>query len=291
MVQRDFIGYGKEGPAIKWPENARIAVNFMLNYEEGAELTPVNGDTHAEVDGGEFTPSIRPEGVRNLTMESLFEYGSRTGLWRLLRMFDKEQIPLTLFLNGFALRLNPQLCAYLGNSVHEIAGHGWRWIDYGAISKETEKEHIQQCIQTVTQLTGKRPEGWLTSRRSEHTRKLLAEIGGFLYDSDSYADDSPYFDDKQLVIPCSLDCNDYRYSTSPGFNCPEEFFNHLKNTFDCLYEEDRTGMMSIGIHPRFSGHPGRCVALQQFVNYIKDLPEVWIARRIDIAKYWQSMSQ
>lgn len=286
MIKRDLIGYGNNGAVLRWPNQAKIAISFVINYEEGAELTPVLGDSFAETYGGEFPLAAKPKGVRNFSMESLFEYGSRAGIWRLIRLFNEQHIPLTFFITGTALTLNPKLCDYLHITPHEIAGHGWRWIDYASISKTIEKQHIQQCIASLEQLTGKRPAGWYTGRRSEHTRELLREIGGFLYDSDSYADDAPYFIADHLVIPYSLDCNDFRFSTSPGFGCPNDFFDHLKNTFDYLYQENKTSLMSIGLHPRFSGHPGRCMALRQFIDYIKNFNDIWIARRIDIAHYW-----
>ena len=285
-MKRNLVGYGREGTKMQWPNNAKLAINFVINYEEGSELTPLNGDRYSEVYGGEFPLVSKPEGMRNLSMESLFEYGSRTGLWRLLRLFDKENIPVTFFITGYALTLNPIFCDYLRVTNHEIAGHAWRWIDYAQIPREDEKRHIQLCIKSLKELTGKRPQGWYTGRCSEHTRGLLIEIGGFLYDSESYADDLPYFDANHLVIPYSLDCNDFRFSTTPGFSCPDDFFNHLKNTFDYLYQENRTCLMSIGLHPRFSGHPGRCMAVKRFIDYIKTYPDLWIARRIDIARYW-----
>lgn len=286
MSKRSVMGYGRNFPAVHWPDAAKVAINFVINYEEGAELSPLNGDKFSESYGGEFPLASKPQGVRNLSMESLFDYGSRAGLWRLLRLFDKENIPLTFFVTGFALTLNPDFCDFLRISHHEIAGHGWRWIDYAPIPKAEEKKHIQLCIETLHQLTGKKPQGWYTGRQSENTRKLLLEIGGFLYDSESYADDIPYFENQHLIIPYSLDCNDFRFGTSPGFTCPHDFFNQLKYTFDYLYEENRCGLMSIGLHPRFSGHPGRCMAVKKFIDYIKKFPDVWITRRIDIANYW-----
>ncbi|KTD22018.1 polysaccharide deacetylase [Legionella lansingensis] len=283
---RDMVGYGRETPIIYWPNQAKIAVNFVLNYEEGAELTPLNGDKQAEVYGGEFPLAKKPAGMRNLSMESLFEYGSRAGVWRLLRLFDKENIPLTFFATGLALNLNDELCNYLKTANHEIAGHGWRWIDYTRVPKEEEKKHILQCKETIQEHTGKSIQGWYTGRRSKNTRNLLLEIGGFVYDSESYADDLPYFEGQHLIIPYTLDCNDFRFSTSPGFSHGEEFFKHLKYTFDYLYQEERTAMMTIGLHARISGHPGRCMAVKQFIDYLKQFSNIWLTRRIDIANYW-----
>lgn len=284
---RDMVGYGSKPPKIQWPNQAKIALNFVINYEEGAELTPVNGDAFSEVYGGEFPLAVKPEGMRNLSMESLFEYGSRAGLWRLIRLFEQAQIPLTFFITGLALTLNSELSQYLQKTEHETAGHGWRWIDYAQLSPQEEKKHIIECINTIEKLTGQRPQGWYTGRRSEHTRDLLLEIGGFVYDSDSYADDLPYFAaNHHLIIPYTLDCNDFRFSTSPGFRHADDFFKHLKNTLDFLYQENRATMMTVGLHPRFSGHPGRCLALKQFLNYLKQFPDIWITRRIDIARHW-----
>ncbi len=289
MVLRNMVGYGPEKSPVNWPKNARVAISFVINYEEGAELTPLNGDAFSETYGGEFPLSAKPKGIRNTSQESIFEYGSRAGLWRLLRLFDEEKIPLTFFITGYALYLNPVFCTYLKSTPHEIAGHGWRWIDYASLSKEEEKKHIIQCIETITTLTGKHPKGWYTGRKSEHTRALLLEIGDFLYDSDSYADDVPYFEQEHLIIPYTLDCNDFRYTTSPGFSTADDFFQHLKNTFDYLYEENRSTLMSIGLHTRITGHPGRCLALKKFINYLKNFPDIWIARRIDIAKHWLNL--
>ena len=284
---RDMVGYGAQIQHIQWPNQAKLAINFVINYEEGAELTPLNGDPRSEVYGGEFPLAVKPEGMRNMSMESIFEYGSRAGLWRLLRLFDAEKIPITFFITGFALRLNPDFCQYLLTTTHDIAGHGWRWIDYANVSKKEEKKHIIQCIQSIKELTTKQIQGWYTGRRSEHTRDLLREIGGFLYDSDNYSDDLPFYENTHLVIPYTLDCNDFRYTTSPGFCTADDFFKHLKNTFDFLYHENRLSMMTVALHPRISGRPGRCIAIKQFIDYIRNYSDVWISRRIDIANFWR----
>ena len=283
---RNMVGYGNKESHIQWPKQARVAINFVINYEEGAELTPVNGDNTAEIYGGEFPLAVKPLEMRNLSQESLFEYGSRAGIWRLLRLFDSASIPITFFLTGYALTLNPVFCNYLKSTQHEIAGHGWRWIDYALLTKQDEQKHVQQCIDTITKLTGKRPQGWYTGRRSEHTRNILLEIGGFVYDSDSYADDVPYLEGEHLIIPYTLDCNDFRYTTSPGFGTPDDFFLQLKNTFDFLYAENRPTLMTVGLHARISGHPGRCMVLKKFIDHLKHFPDIWIARRIDIAKHF-----
>lgn len=289
-MKRDMVGYGQNLPQIRWPNKARIAINFVVNYEEGAELSPINGDDAAEVYGGEFPLTPKPRGMRNLSMESVFEYGSRVGIWRLLNLFDKEQIDVTFFATGFALTLNDSLCQYLSQANHEIAGHGWRWIDYATLTKEEEKEHIKKCIDTIRTLTNHTIQGWYTGRRSPNTRDLIIGTGQFLYDSDSYSDDRPYFENQHLVIPYTLDCNDFRFTTNPGFSSGNDFFTYLKNTFTYLYQENRQAMMTIGLHPRISGHPGRAMALKQFIDFIKPIQDVWIARRIDIAKHWLQKS-
>lgn len=285
-MTRDLIGYGIYPPQCEWPNQAKIAINFVINYEEGAELSPLNGDAQAETDGSDFPFSKKAPGERNYSIESFYEYGSRVGIWRLIRLFDENKIPLSFFITGYALIQNPPFANYLARSRHEIAGHGWRWINYANQSKENERKDIHRCIETIMQLTGQRPRGWYTGRRSLHTRELLLEIGGFIYDSDSYADELPYKINKHLVIPYSLDCNDFRFTTSPGFNTSNDFYIQLKNTFDYLYQENRTAIMTIGLHPRLSGQPSRCNVLQQFLRYIAQYPDIWITRRIDIATYW-----
>ncbi|CEG56146.1 polysaccharide deacetylase family protein [Legionella fallonii] len=285
-MTRDLMGYGPHPIAKEWPNKAKVAINFVINYEEGAELSPVNGDPTAEVYGSDFPFSAKLPGMRNYSIESFYEYGSRVGIWRLLRLFDQHNIPLTFFVCGYALILNPFFSNYLAHSNHEVAGHGWRWIDYSKESRATEKKHIERCIKTLEELTGQRPLGWYTGRRSEHTRDLLIEIGGFIYDSDSYADELPYTINNHLVIPYSLDNNDFRFTTSPGFHNTNDFYLQLKNTFDYLYQEKRTTIMTIGLHPRLSGKPGYCMAVQLFLEYIKQFQDIWIAKRIDIAQYW-----
>lgn len=287
-MPRDLIGYGPNQKPIEWPNKAKIAINFVINYEEGAELSPVNGDTEAEIYGSDFPFSKKKPGERSYSMESFYEYGSRAGIWRLIRLFDHHHIPLTFFVTGYALVLNPAFSKYLTDSAHEVAGHGWRWIDYAKETKATEKKHINRCIETLEELTGKKPLGWYTGRRSLHTRDLLLEIGDFVYDSDSYADDLPYKIKNHLVVPYSLDCNDFRFTIPPGFATAHDFFQQLKNTFDYLYKENKPSMMTIGIHPRISGKPGRCIALEQFLNYIASFNDLWITKRIDIAKHWLS---
>ena len=285
---RDLEGYGPSPPDVSWPNQAKIAVNFVLNYEEGAELTPANGDDTCETYGGEFQLSEKAQGRRSLSMESIFEYGSRSGIWRLLRLFQQTNTPLTIFATGLALQLNTNLCDYLCNQAYEIAGHGWRWIDYAQLSRAEEKQHIIDTVTTIEQLTNQRITGWYTGRKSKHTRRLLRELGGFLYDSDSYADDLPYFDpDNHLIIPYTLVCNDFRYCTQPGFSSPNDFLQLLKDTLDYLLLENRTAIMTIGLHSRISGHPGRCNAIKTFIEYLETKPTIWLTRRMDIAQFWQ----
>ncbi|WP_115706971.1 polysaccharide deacetylase family protein [Legionella sainthelensi] len=283
---RDLIGYGPEGKDFFWPNKAKVAINFVINYEEGSELSPINNDVQAETSGADFPFIPKAKGQRNLSMESFYEYGSRVGLWRLLRLFDAYQVPLTFFVTGYALTLNPLLANYLARQHHDMAGHGWRWINYAHVSKKVEKEHILLCIETLEQLTRKKPKGWYTGRRSEHTRQLLLEIGGFLYDSDSYADELPYYINNHLIIPYSLDCNDFRFTTTPGFSSAQEFYIRLMNTFNYLYQEKRPAIMTVGLRPRLSGKPDRCLMLKNFLNHLVQHKDIWITRRIDIANFW-----
>ena len=288
-MDRDMMGYGPERPNFQWPNKSKVAINFVINYEEGAENSPINGDDYCESYGGELPMPAREKHQRNLSMESLFEYGSRVGIWRLLRLFDRHQLPVTFFATGKALSLNPALCQYLKNHQHDIAGHGWRWIDYQNIDKKIEKTHITQCKQTIEALTGKCVEGWYTGRRSENTRALLQEVGGFQYDSDAYADELPYFIGEQLIIPYTLVYNDFRFLTTPGFASSKDFQQTLTSAVDYLLKEDKMSLLTIGLHPRITGYAHRCQALAQFVNRVVK-QDVWIARRIDIASYWLSQA-
>ncbi len=281
-----MIGYGPEEWDFLWPNKAKIAINFVLNYEEGSELTPLNGDAYAETGGADFPFAPKDKGQRNLSMESFYEYGSRVGLWRLLRLFDNYQTPLTFFITGQALILNPLFANYLAQQKHEVAGHGWRWIDYANIPRTVEKEHMLLCIEILSQLTGQRPKGWYAGRRSENTRDLLLEIGGFVYDSDSYADELPFYIEKHLIVPYSLDCNDFKFTTNPGFASPHAFYEQLISTFNYLYQEKHPAIMTVGLHPRLSGKPARCLVIKQFLDYLLQYKDIWITRRIDIANYW-----
>jgi len=288
---RDMIGYGFKGAKVAWPNNARIAVQIVLNYEEGAENCVLNGDKDSEIFLSEII-GAQPIKGRHINMESLYEYGSRAGFWRLHKLFQEKNIPITIFGVGMALEKNPEICKAIKKAGYEVASHGWRWIDYQNIKKSEEKKHMQLAIKAHTKIFGKRPNGWYTGRCSPNTRDLVMEDGGFLYDSDSYSDDLPYWETrnkkKQLIIPYTLDNNDMRFATNQGFNTGDHFFTYLKDSFDALYEEGKTSpkMMSVGLHCRIVGKPGRIQALKKFLNYIKKHKNVWVCKRVDIAKHW-----
>jgi allantoinase len=288
---RDMIGYGSNEPKVSWPNNARIAVQIVLNYEEGAENCVLNGDKNSEVFLSEII-GAQPIKGRHINMESLYEYGSRSGFWRLHKLFQEKKIPLTIFGVGMALEKNPEICKAIKSAGYEVASHGWRWIDYQNIKKSEEKKHMQLAIKTHKNIFGERPLGWYTGRCSPNTRDLVLEDGGFLYDSDSYSDDLPYWEirnkKKQLIIPYTLDNNDMRFVANQGFNTGDHFFTYLKDSFDTLYEEGKTNpkMMSVGLHCRLIGKPGRIQSLKNFLDYILKHEDVWICKRIDIAKHW-----
>ena len=288
---RDIIGYGAKGLKVVWPNNARIAVQIVLNYEEGAESCVLNGDKNSEVFLSEII-GAKPIKGRHINMESLYEYGSRAGFWRLHKLFQEKKIPITVFGVGMALDKNPEICKAIKEAGYEVASHGWRWIDYQNIKKSEEKKHIKLAIQTHKRIFGVRPNGWYTGRCSPNTRDLVMEEGGFLYDSDSYSDDLPYWENrnkkKQLIIPYTLDNNDMRFTTNQGFNTGDHFFTYLKDSFDTLYEEGKTSpkMMSVGLHCRLIGKPGRIQSLKKFLDYVLKHEDVWLCKRIDIAKHW-----
>ena len=288
---RDMIGYGSKDKKIKWPNNARIAVQIVLNYEEGAENCVLNGDKNSEIFLSEII-GAQPVKGRHINMESLYEYGSRAGFWRLHKLFQEKKIPITVFGVGMALEKNPEVCKAIIEAGYEVASHGWRWIDYQNIKKSEEKKHMNLAIKAHTKIFGERPNGWYTGRCSPNTRDLVMEDGGFLYDSDSYSDDLPYWETrnkkKQLIIPYTLDNNDMRFATNQGFNTGDHFFSYLKDSFDALYEEGKTNpkMMSVGLHCRLIGKPGRIQSLKKFLDYILKHEDVWICKRIDIAKHW-----
>ena len=293
---RDMIGYGPQPPKADWPGNARIALQFVLNYEEGGESNVLHGDPGSEqflseIIGAPAYPA------RHLSMESIYEYGSRAGVWRLLREFEARNLPLTVFAVAMALQRNPALADELVRLDHEIACHGLRWIHYQQVDEAVEREHMQQALDILLQLTGKRPLGWYTGRDSPNTRRLVVEQGGLLYDSDYYGDDLPLWTQVEtgngerkshLVVPYTLDVNDMRFATAQGFNSGEQFFQYLKDSFDVLYAEGEhtPKMMSVGLHCRLVGRPGRFRALQRFLDYVQQQERVWICRRIDIAQHW-----
>ena len=288
---RDLIGYGSNLPKVEWPNKARIAVQIVLNYEEGAENCVLNGDKNSEVFLSEII-GAQPIKGRHMNMESLYEYGSRAGFWRLHNLFQEKEIPITIFGVGMALEKNPEICKAIIEADYEVASHGWRWIDYQNIKKSEEKKHMQLAIKAHTKIFGKRPDGWYTGRCSPNTRDLVMEDGGFLYDSDSYSDDLPFWESrnkkKQLIIPYTLDNNDMRFATNQGFNTGDHFYSYLKDSFDVLYEEGRTNpkMMSVGLHCRIIGKPGRIQSLKKFLDYILKHEDIWICKRVDIAKHW-----
>ena len=288
---RDMIGYGSKSVKVVWPNNARIAVQIVLNYEEGAENCILNGDKNSEIFLSEII-GAKPIKGRHINMESLYEYGSRAGFWRLHRLFQEKKIPITVFGVGMALEKNPEICEAIKDAGYEVASHGWRWIDYQNIKKSEEKKHMMLAIQAHKRIFGEQPSGWYTGRCSPNTRDLVMENGGFLYDSDSYSDDLPYWETrgkkKQLIIPYTLDNNDMRFATNQGFNTGDHFFTYLKDSFDALYEEGKTSpkMMSVGLHCRLIGKPGRIQSLKRFLDYLLKHKDVWLCKRIDIAKHW-----
>ena len=288
---RNMLGYGSNPPKVTWPNNSKIAVQFVLNYEEGGENSILHGDKSSEIFLSEIIGAKAIKG-RHINMESLYEYGSRVGFWRIHRLFKKYNLPLTIFGVGMALERNIEICKEMKNSNYEIASHGWRWIDYQNVSKSVEKKHMQKAIGSIKKIFGNRPVGWYTGRCSPNTLDLVIEDGGFLYCSDTYSDDLPYWEikgkKKQLMIPYTLDNNDMRFLTNQGFNSGEQFFNYLKDSFDTLYEEgnDNPKMMSIGLHCRIIGKPGRIQSLKRFLDYITSLDKVWICKREEIANHW-----
>jgi putative urate catabolism protein len=299
---RDLIGYGRNPPHPQWPGQARVALQFVLNYEEGGENAVLHGDGGSEQFLSEmFNPPSFTE--RHMSMEGIYEYGSRVGVWRILREFEKRGLPLTVFGVGMALQRHPELTAAFVELGHEIACHGWRWISYQNLDEATEREHMRLGLDAIEKLTGNRPLGWYTGRDSPQTRRLVADDGGLLYDSDYYGDDLPFWMKvkrtdgtvvPRLVVPYTLDTNDMRFSLPQGFAQAEDFFIYLRDSFDALYAEgDPNGenapkMMSIGMHCRLLGRPGRLVALQRFLDHVAKHDKVWVCRRIDIARHWQA---
>jgi len=287
---RDLCGYGAEVPAANWPNDARIAVQFVINYEEGAENCVLHGDETSEAFLSEIVNAQPLPNQRNMNMESIYEYGARAGFWRLHRMFSERSLPVTVFGVAMALQRNPDVVAAMRDANWEIASHGYRWIDYQDVDEATEREHLQKAIRMHSDATGERPVGWYLGRCSPRTHRLVAEEGGFAYNADCYSDDLPFWDylhgTPQLMVPYTLDANDMRFATPQGFNSGQQFFEYLKDSFDVLYAEG-SRMMSIGLHCRIAGRPGRAAALARFLDYIAEHDATWVARRIDIAEHWR----
>jgi allantoinase len=298
---RDLVGYGRRPPHARWPGAARIAVQFVLNHEEGAENCVLDGDAASETFLSEII-GAQAFPMRHMSMESLFEYGSRAGLWRVLRAFERRKTPLTVFAAALALKRHPEAAAAYRELGHEIAGHGLRWVSYQLADEGTERAHLAEAVAMLTDVTGAAPVGWYTGRDSPNTRRLVVEHGGFIYDSDSYADDLPYWTEvtggsgsaPHLVVPYTLDCNDMRFATVQGFNSGTQFFEYARDSFDTLYREgdpaglDAPKMLSVGLHARLIGRPGRIAALERFLDYVLEHEHVWVCRRVDIARHWIS---
>ena len=293
MTGRDLVGYGAHPPQPRWPNDARVAVQFVLNIEEGAESSVLNGDGRSEAWLHELPGRPPRTGERDLSVEGMYEYGSRAGVWRILELFGDRELPLTAFAVGQALELNPEIARALRDAGHEVAGHGYRWLDYREIPEDEEREHIRRTIEVIERLCGKRPVGWYTGRVSQSTRRLLREEGGFLYDSDAYNDDLPYWLaglPPHLVIPYTLVNNDARYLLPNGCASGDELFGLLRDAFDFLWEEGERcpKMMSVGLHGRISGHPARAMALKRFLDHVQSHDRVWICRREEIARHWMA---
>jgi allantoinase len=297
---RDLIGHGRDMPQAQWPQQARVALQFVLNYEEGGENSVLHGDAGSEQFLSEmFNPPAYP--ARHLSMESIYEYGARAGVWRILREFERRQLPLTVFAVSMALQRHPELAAALLAQGHEIACHGWRWVNYQQVDEAVEREHMRIGTDILKQITGGAwPLGWYTGRDSPATRRLVADQGGFEYDSDYYGDDLPFWLNvkttsgnllPQLVLPYTMDCNDMRFGLPQGFSQGDEFFEYLRDSFDVLYAEgeDCPKMMSIGMHCRILGRPGRLRGLQRFLDHVEKHDKVWVTRRIDIARHWKQV--
>ena len=291
---RNFIGYGNKPPLFKWENNAKLAVQFVLNYEEGAENTVLNGDKQSEIFLSEIIGAEPVIGQRNMNMESIYEYGSRNGFWRIYNEFTKRKLPLTIFGVGLALEKNIEVCDAIKHAKFEVASHGYRWIDYQHVDPKIEEEHIIKSNQIIKNIFGYYPSGWYTGRTSPNTRNLVLKNTDVLYDSDAYDDDIPYWvkpdNKKHLIIPYTLDNNDMRFATTQGFNTGDDFYNYLKDSFDTLYtESEKSGssrMMSIGLHCRIIGRPGRFQSLLKFLNYLDQFNDIWICSRKQIAEFW-----
>ena len=289
---RDLVGYGEHPPHAQWPGGARLALQIVMNWEEGGERSILHGDEGAESYLHEVPGTAPLEGVRNLQIESTYEYGTRAGLWRLLRLFRERSIAISVFAVGMAVERHPQAARAIVEAGHEVVSHGWRWIDYQFVSEEVEREHLRLAVASFERATGSRPLGWYTGRLSPNTRRLVVEEGGFLYDADAYNDDLPYWVEvagrPHLVVPYTLDNNDMKFGTLHGFSTGDEFFAYLRDAFDVLYAEgaERPKMMSVGLHMRLVGRPGRIAGLTRFLDHVQRHDAVWICRRVDIARHW-----
>jgi OHCU decarboxylase len=289
---RDLVGYGRDPPHPRWPDDARVAVQFVINYEEGGENNLLHGDPASEAFLSEIVGAQAWPGQRHMNMESIYEYGSRAGFWRLWRMFTERRLPVTVFGVATALQRNREAVAAMKEAAWEIASHGLKWIDYKDFSSDEERAHLNEAIRIHAAVAGERPLGWYTGRTSEHTLRLVIEDGGFLYSADSYADELPYWVEgasgPQLIVPYTLDANDMRFATPQGFNAGDQFFTYLKDSFDLLYAEGERApkMMSVGLHCRLAGRPGRAAALARFLDYVQSRDRVWIATRLDLARHW-----
>jgi len=290
MSERDLVGYGTTPPDPEWPGGARLALNFVLNYEEGGENTPLEGDPASEAFLHEVVGAPATVGRRNLNTESMFEYGSRAGFWRVHRIFGKHGLPLTVYAVGQALERNPVAARAMVDSGWEVASHGWRWIDYLEMTEDEERAHIRRAVEAIERVTGRRPVGWYTGRISDNTRRLVVEEGGFLYDSDYYGDELPFWrtvsGKPHLIVPYSLTNNDGKYAGPTG--TADQWFAFVRDAFDMLYREgaSQPKMMSVGLHMRLTGHPARAAGLERLLDYLMRHKDVWIARRIDIARHW-----
>jgi putative urate catabolism protein len=289
---RDLIGYGRSPPDPRWPGQARVALQFVINYEEGGERSILHGDASSEAFLSDVLGAEPWPGQRHMNIESMFEYGSRAGFWRLWRIFSSRQVPVTVFGVATALARNPNAIAAMKEADWEIASHGLKWIDYKDFTEQDERAHMAEAIRIHTQSTGARPLGWYTGRSSVNTLKAVLDDNGFRYSSDSYADDLPYWvrgpKGPHLIIPYTLDVNDMRFINPQGFSGSDDFFAYMRDTFDVLYEEakDVPKMMSIGLHCRLAGRPGRAAAVSRFLDYVADRDRIWIATRLDIAEHW-----
>jgi putative urate catabolism protein len=290
--QRDLIGYNSQPPHAHWPNDARIAVQFVLNYEEGGENCILHGDPASEMFLSEIIGAAPFEGARHMSMESIYEYGSRVGVWRILDLFRARKIPITLFAVAMAMQRHPKVIEQALTDGHEIASHGYRWINYHGMSVDEERAHMEKAIAIHSEICGARPLGWYTGRTSAHTRDLVAEEGGFIYDADDYSDDLPFWSKQvaspHLVVPYTLDTNDMRFATAQGFHTGDQFASYLIDAFDTLYAEGVTSpkMLSVGLHCRLIGRPARFAGLVKFIDHVQKHEKVWVARRLDIAKHW-----